>query len=121
MEDWFLDILPVHFTIVGGNRYSYAKRTIRYIKRKLKKFGHSQPLVWSGAFRDAMLQRKPATKFKNKLKQAELKFKGLPKHAFIINKTDKTQEVTAVSDQDKRRMVKRFKESFLGTMNEKRG
>lgn len=121
LDDWFLDILPVHFTLVGANRYGYVKRTIRYMKRKLKKFGHASPLVWSGEFRDAMLQRKPATKFKDKLTRAELTFKGLPKYAFIINKTDKTQEVTSVSDLDRRRMVKRFKETFINRMNAKRG
>ena len=41
-------ILKNHFTASAGGRYHYKRRTAKYVQRKMRKFGHQDPLVWSG-------------------------------------------------------------------------
>jgi len=62
---WFLDYRPKHFTRAGAREYGYAPRVGEllpraskafrrsYYGRKLKKLGHADPLVFSGASKRA--------------------------------------------------------------------
>lgn len=57
---WVKAFRPKHFTAEGGREYGYAKRSGErgnagsqgfkrsYVGKKLAKFGHTKPLVWSG-------------------------------------------------------------------------
>jgi len=57
-EDWFRDFRPKHFTVRGAREYGYKKRKGEglsgkafrrsYTGQKLKRKGHTYPLVWSG-------------------------------------------------------------------------
>jgi hypothetical protein len=47
-EYWHQTILPKHFTREGDREYGYAPRTRAYMIRKARKFGHQDPLVFSG-------------------------------------------------------------------------
>jgi len=48
---WFRFILPKHFTHRGATEYKYKPRDIKYNRRKLRKFGHTYPNVFSGKMR----------------------------------------------------------------------
>lgn len=48
---WHEKIRPLHFTVAGAKKYRYKRRTLKYRKAKLAKFGHNKPLVWSGESR----------------------------------------------------------------------
>jgi hypothetical protein len=45
---WHHQMLPGHFTVEGGRRYNYAKRSEKYMIRKARLKGHQRPLTYSG-------------------------------------------------------------------------
>jgi len=45
---WHKHMLPKHFTEAGAREYDYAKRTDGYMSDKMSKWGHQNPLSWSG-------------------------------------------------------------------------
>lgn len=53
---WWKNILPKHFDAGAESRYRYKPRTPKYLERKLKKFGHQRPLVFTGAMERALLR-----------------------------------------------------------------
>lgn len=57
--------LPKHFKGGATERYGYRKRTLAYVNRKRKKYGHSIPLVWTGGTRDAVLSGVKITATRN--------------------------------------------------------
>lgn len=53
-EEWLEAMLPEHFTHRGASEYGYAKRGSKYERRKLRKHGHTYPLVWTGTLKEEM-------------------------------------------------------------------
>ena len=52
-ELWVDKILPKHFTTRAASEYDYKPRTSRYQLKKLRKFGHQNPLMFTGqAYRE---------------------------------------------------------------------
>jgi hypothetical protein len=47
-EYWHSRFFPKHFTHRGATEYGYAPRNQHYLARKLKKYGHTYPLVYTG-------------------------------------------------------------------------
>lgn len=47
--------LPRRFTVAGGIFLGFQRRSAKYEARKLRRFGHRDPLVWSGASRTLAL------------------------------------------------------------------
>ena len=45
---WHRRYLPMHFHAGAGNRYKYAPRTRKYLRRKQRLKGHRRPLEFSG-------------------------------------------------------------------------
>ena len=45
---WHRNYRPLHFEKSASRRYGYRRRTDKYNRAKLRKFGHTIPLVWSG-------------------------------------------------------------------------
>lgn len=45
---WRGNMLDKHFETSATNEYKYQKRTKIYMLRKAKKYGHQNPLEWSG-------------------------------------------------------------------------
>lgn len=52
---WHRNYLQKHFTPAGASEYGYQKRTPNYLKRKFRKKGHQDPLVWSGTLRSMVM------------------------------------------------------------------
>lgn len=51
-EYWHRYHRPKHFTKSGASEYGYLARSVKYEKQKLRKYGHSNPLVFSGESRE---------------------------------------------------------------------
>jgi hypothetical protein len=47
-EYWRKHFLPKHFTPAGAREYGYTPRNVAYMIQKAKKWGHRNPLEWSG-------------------------------------------------------------------------
>jgi hypothetical protein len=47
--------LPRRFTVAGGIYLGFQRRSHKYEARKIRRFGHRNPLVWSGASRTLAL------------------------------------------------------------------
>jgi hypothetical protein len=60
--EWFAQTLPTHFTPAAESRYGYAgPSSLKYRNRKHKKYGHDNPMVYSGTMRAELLQGHPST------------------------------------------------------------
>ena len=49
--------LPRHFSPAAASRYHYKRRKWKYIQRKLRVKGHTDPLTWSGDMKRMVLRR----------------------------------------------------------------
>lgn len=49
---WHRYFRPKHFTQAGAVEYGYQLRKVKYTHRKLRKFGHANPLVFTGESRE---------------------------------------------------------------------
>ncbi len=47
-EFWREKLFPKHFTTQGAQEYGYQPRTAKYQARKFRRFGHSNPLTYTG-------------------------------------------------------------------------
>ena len=52
---WRTKYLPLHFKRVATARYGYTQRSPGHKRAKMKRYGHSLPLVFSGTSRDEIL------------------------------------------------------------------
>lgn len=61
--------LPRHFQAGAENRYHYQRRRLKYQQRKMRKFGHNRPLVWTGRTEQGLRSnsRITATQYKSRL------------------------------------------------------
>lgn len=55
-EYWHREILPRHFTHAGAAEYGYKPRHFKYTRYKLKRYGHTYPLVFRGDMKRAVLR-----------------------------------------------------------------
>lgn len=98
---WHSKILKKHFTPAAIREYGYEPRSGRYLRQKYRRWGHKNPLVWSGEMRRLVLQRSSAnitsTQFGFRLKLAG---------AGHANWTGRHKELVAVSRRDIKAMQK---------------
>lgn len=109
---WHEEILPRHFTHAGAREYSYQKRTRAYEVRKVKRYGHSRPLEYSGDLKRAVLRSREVRTVGDNSKRAgavRIKLRG-PRYLFQYRKDakqpDKARELSAVSPKDGDRIAK---------------
>lgn len=48
-KEWREKLFPIHFTPEAVARYGYESRTVKYQARKFRRFGHTNPLEYTGA------------------------------------------------------------------------
>lgn len=103
---WHRVILPRHFTHRGARQYGYAKRSRRYELRKLRKYGHTRPLEYSGELKRQVLRMREVRTVGDNSKRAgavRIKLRG-PRHLYAYRKDlrqpDKAKELATVSRQD---------------------
>jgi|GEM_PF-3149292 len=102
MRMWFRFVLPKHFTHRGATEYGYQERSVLHTRKKLRKFGHTYPNVFTGKLRAEVLAN--ATDIRATAKGVRGYLHG-PKYLWQYRKNysqpDKAKELTAVSDADR--------------------
>jgi hypothetical protein len=128
---WHAQMRPKHFTHRGATEYGYDPRqgergsgakTFKrsYSGRKLRKFGHTLPLVWTGASRTRSLIRDiRVTKDSARvvLSTPTLNFKRGRKPGA---KKTLREEMTTVSDGERKELARVFDRAFEAAVRENR-
>jgi len=109
---WHEKILPKHFKAGAYSEYSYSPRGAKYEARKLKKYQHSIPNVFTGLMRDEVLSQANQD-VRETSKGVRIHIHG-PKYTYQYKPggPDKAGELIAVSNRD-REMLTRFMEKHL--------
>ena len=104
-KNWHKNTLKEHFTRQGATKYHYDKRTKKYNKRKQKKYGHQEPLRFSGALMRRASMVRDITSNK---KGAKVKLKDLPKYTFQYRGSGpkKYEELVTVTRREEITMAK---------------
>jgi hypothetical protein len=117
---WHREFRPKHFTKAGAREYGYMPRAGEsgntrpkfaqsYTGRKLKKMGHTRPLVWSGTsetLSKIRVVRATATKTKSKA-EVVLRTPGLNRQ-HKDSQIPMRDEMTAVSQAEARKLIEVF-------------
>ena len=95
---WYKTALPRHFTPRGASEYGYHARTSGYNSRKQKKYGHQNPLQFTGALRAKMLEAMPSPVVAGK--KASIIFRNLPAYTYMDQKVSDAQIFEALDATD---------------------
>lgn len=99
-EYWHREILPKHFTHAGATEYDYQGRTPKHLRRKLRKYGHTYPLVFSGDLKRDVLR---TLDVRSDQKGARVVLHG-PRYLYAYRKdykqADKAYELSTISRGD---------------------
>lgn len=110
---WVAKILAKHFTRAGASEYGYRARTVAYNARKLRKFGHQNPLVYGDAdLRDRLLSG-AGVRISSTARGATITLK----RAGGLRSRDIDRELTAVSDGDQAAMADHLAEFMAAKLN----
>lgn len=108
-EFWPKHFMNVPETYPGAGGYHYARRTAKYQERKLRKYGHNLPLVYTGAFRATIQSAATITKTAN---SATLK-SHCPHFIRLRNK----REAEAVSEREKIELTQWYGRRYVECCN----
>lgn len=97
---WYRFILGKHFTHAGASEYGYQKRSPRYTIYKLKKYGHTYPLVKTGQLKRSVMNTQDIRVTSNKVTVVLHGPKYLYQYRKDLGAPDKAAELTAVSQND---------------------
>src|SRR3990172_4585931 len=111
--------LAKHFTEAGASEYGYARRSRDYTKKKEKKFGHRNPLEWTGELKRCI--RSP--EIRATAKGVKIVLRGSQK-ANLRNpksKADMAAELRVISDAEAVRLAKQKDLEMLRRIRAARG
>ena len=80
VDHWIKNSLPIHFTQAAMGRYGYAPRTAKYVRRKRRLRGTSDPNVYTGNLRSQMHNKIPSRKIDEN--GITFVWRGLPRYTF---------------------------------------
>lgn len=119
---WHKRIRPKHFTHAGAKEYGYTPRQgenrVRwrgsYTERKLRKWGHTYPLVWSGG----SLRKSQTTRIRTSGKGGKASY-SIPVFNYKTknNRVDKRDEYQRISPRDEVEMVDVFRRRVEARLN----
>lgn len=119
IQDWHLRYLPKHFKRSAITDYGYAIRTAAYEQKKRRKYGHQDPLVWSGRTRRMALASirisgtgKRARGVLNVEKYIYQYHKGEDATGRTIFQMDKAAELVATNQREAFAMARAFGENM---------
>jgi len=97
---WRKKYLPLHFKRVATARYGYSQRSPGHKQAKMKKYGHSLPLVFSGTSRDEILGDKqvPVVRRRRGRLGVLVRIKA-PKYFYQYIKKSKTGKAAKIVDK----------------------
>lgn len=104
---WDEEFEPQHFLPSAMQRYAYVPRTKRYMLLKAKRYGHQNPLEFSGRSKAAA---ESGVQYQQNPQQGQttLRFTGLPRYWFMYQRTgkkiDKPKELTTVLPSEEKKL-----------------
>lgn len=124
-EFWHERYLPLHFNPSAFFRYrgpeSYRPRADSYNKRKQARFGHRNPLEFTGTLKRLVLQEQRVT---GTSKRATVNLRG-PRYLFPFKKHsrdhDKAAELTQLHPQEGRVLGRRIRTTVEREINNTKG
>ncbi len=119
---WHDSFMPWHFQAFGRGKYHYAPRAAAYERRKQRKFGHQDPLVFTGAARNLAMLPPRLRRFKS-TNSVTVVLPGLPKYFYYKpvagkRQPDKMGELGRVAADEGQKMAGFYVQRFEGKMNE---
>lgn len=116
-REWHHQTLPRHFVDGASSRYRMRPRSAAHQERKLHRFGHQRPLVFSGAM---AAELKRIAEIKPTSKGVRVKMRG-PKYLYRYRKDskqpDKAKEVTATTKAEERTIAQSLHAKLKTRMN----
>ena len=104
-RQWHRQTLPQHFERSAKRKYGYETRSPRYTHRKRKRFGHADPLVYTGDMRRMVLRM---VRIAGTAKRVRAVLTG-PRYFYAYrkdaNQPDKAAELTATTDAEANEMA----------------
>ena len=117
-EVWHDELLPKHFTEEGAREYRYKRRSRRHREKKLRRYGHSRPLEFSGELRRQVMRVRDVRVVGDNSRRrgtAKVVLHG-PRHLYAfrrdLDQPNKAKELQAVSRADARRIGRVMDESL---------
>ena len=131
MGHWHRRLRPKHFTHAGATEYGYIPRRGEdgsgsarfrgsYTQRKLRKFGHTYPLVWSGRSRQQSNTTRITATAKGGKATYNLPTLNLRPRGGRINMRAEFQEISAKEEGEMGSMFKRAIDGRIALMSERR-
>lgn len=115
LEYWHKEIRPGHFEETAYSKYHYQYRTRKHRIRKMKKFGHNRPMVYTGL----SLLKSERFKIVSSAKKARLVM-NVP--ALNLRRSDISpnmrEELTIVTQEERRRMINVFTDTLRKQFSE---
>ena len=109
---WHKQFRPKHFTRAGAAEYGYRPRSRDYENRKQKRFGHRDPLVYTGESRTrARIRNVKATSKGNRISL------GTPR----INFSGRASELRVISRTEKGVLINRMQRHMVKELNDLKG
>lgn len=103
-KTWWTKFRLPHFSPIAYSRYGYKKRSAKYNKHKKRKFGHADPLVFSGTSKKLSSNKRiVATRKGVRIVMGIRVFNFRSK---LLSKIDKKTEMTTVSKFEQRALDK---------------
>ena len=97
IDFWHEKYLPKHFTKAGSGVYKYQDRSASHMRKKIKRFRHADPLVFTGDMKRMLIRR---IAISGTAKSAKGTLRG-PKYLYQYrkdyNQPHKAEEIVATS------------------------
>lgn len=97
---WYRFILGKHFTHAGATEYQYQERSPKYRLYKLRRYGHTYPLVKTGQLKRSVMSTEDIRVSSNKVSVVLHGPKYLYQFRKDVGAPDKAAELTKVSSGD---------------------
>lgn len=123
---WVEKILPGHFKAGAEQKYRYATRTEKHLRRKRREGKGQDPNVYTGRLRDKMLSMRPSVSVNKG--GLTLIWRGLPKYTYITDTYEQVgadrrwseglmdwydQQIASAGDEKTREKFRRAKSGIL--------
>lgn len=116
---WHRQTLPGHFALDAIRKYRYAPRSKGHMRVKARLYGHSLPLVMTGALRDQVTRMSRVT---STAKGARVTMTG-PRYLYMVQREkgpDMAKEITAATDMEAAEMAVDLDRRITAALNKNR-
>jgi hypothetical protein len=97
--------IPLHFSPVAYFRYGFKARSLAYTKRKLRKYNHNMPNVYSGRLMQAVLNNSRITATRSR---GTFQAKG-----YFPMTRERRDELEIVNEQEQKSLSKHLQDFYI--------